>query len=94
MRNKYPGICYRCGKNVEVGMGHFERVPRGGWRVQHAECAIEFRGQSDDVTKERNLLYGSRRNKCDEEIAKGTGKGAQRARRRLREKAIKNGDAP
>lgn len=26
MRNRYPGICYRCNKLVEVGKGHFERV--------------------------------------------------------------------
>lgn len=44
MRNKYPGICYRCGKRVEVGEGHFERVPGRGWRVQHADCAIKYRG--------------------------------------------------
>ena len=25
MRNKYKGICYYCGKTVEVGDGHFER---------------------------------------------------------------------
>lgn len=40
MRNKYPGICYRCGKEVKAGEGHFERY-HGGWRVQHASCAIE-----------------------------------------------------
>jgi len=39
MRNKYPGICYRCGKPVAAGKGHFERHNRG-WRVQHADCAI------------------------------------------------------
>lgn len=43
MRNKYPGKCYRCGQNVGPGDGHFERIP-GGWRVQHAECAIQHRG--------------------------------------------------
>jgi hypothetical protein len=48
MRNKYPGICYRCGKLVEVGKGHFEKTRRGTtkvgpWRVQHAECAILHR---------------------------------------------------
>ena len=40
MRNKYPGICYRCGKPVEKGEGHFERH-NGGWRTQHAECCIK-----------------------------------------------------
>ena len=45
MRNKYPGICYRCGKRVEAGKGHFEKIigEKNGWRVQHAECAIKFR---------------------------------------------------
>lgn len=45
-RNKYPGICYRCGKRVEVGDGHFEKImgQTKGFRVQHAKCAIEFRG--------------------------------------------------
>jgi len=42
MRNKYPGICYRCGKEVKAGEGHFERH-NNGWRVQHASCAIKFR---------------------------------------------------
>ncbi|MEO1772519.1 hypothetical protein [Candidatus Enterococcus ferrettii] len=43
MRNKYPGYCYRCGEYVDAGKGHFERV-RGHWRVQHADCAIKYRG--------------------------------------------------
>lgn len=43
-RNRYPGTCYRCGQRVEPGDGHFERVPEGGWRVQHAGCAIRWRG--------------------------------------------------
>ena len=42
MRNKYPGICYRCKNLVEPGTGHFERTPFG-WRVQHADCAILHR---------------------------------------------------
>lgn len=42
MRNKYPGACYRCGGHVEAGAGHFERH-RGGWRLQHATCAIQHR---------------------------------------------------
>lgn len=91
MRNRYPGICYRCGKNVEAGAGHFERLPHRGWRVQHADCAIKFRGQADAITEERNRLAARRRHKSDEERAMGTGKGAQRARRRLREKAMAEG---
>lgn len=45
MRNRYPGICYRCNTLVEKGKGHFEkcRFSSGGWRVQHAECAIKNR---------------------------------------------------
>lgn len=50
MRNKYPGFCYRCKKRVESGDGHFEKIPARErrspqkWRMQHAECAIKFRG--------------------------------------------------
>lgn len=40
MRNKYPGICYRCNKKVEVGKGHFERH-HGIWRTQHADCCLQ-----------------------------------------------------
>lgn len=42
MRNKYPGICYRCGETVAPKDGHFERF-QGSWRTQHASCAITFR---------------------------------------------------
>lgn len=85
MRNKFPGICYRCGENVAVGAGHFEKMPGHGWRVQHATCAIEFRGCPDDVTLERNAMQRRQRNRTDAIIAQGTGKSAQRARRRLRD---------
>lgn len=56
MRNKHPGICYRCGETVAPGDGHFERVSdalrrkvratkiTGKWAMQHAECAIKYRG--------------------------------------------------
>ena len=55
MRNKYPGTCYRCGERVEAGEGHFERITHShrrkwnapklrGWYVQHADCAIKYRG--------------------------------------------------
>lgn len=47
MRNRYGGNCYRCGDWVEPGSGHFER--RGlKWLVQHAGCAIAYRGQGPD----------------------------------------------
>jgi hypothetical protein len=42
MRNKYPGPCYVCEKIVEKQAGHFERF-NGGWRVIHAQCAIDQR---------------------------------------------------
>ncbi len=42
MRNKHPGVCYRCGKRVEVGEGHFQRS-KGKWIIQHAQCAIDAR---------------------------------------------------
>ncbi len=42
MRNRFAGKCYRCGQLVEAGAGHFERH-KGGWRVQHASCAITHR---------------------------------------------------
>ncbi len=41
-RNKYGGTCYRCNKYVAPQAGHFERY-KGGWRVQHVECAIKHR---------------------------------------------------
>lgn len=44
MRNKFPGTCYRCGEHCKAGEGHFERIPGKGWRVQHAICAIKYRG--------------------------------------------------
>lgn len=76
MRNKYPGICYRCGKPVAAGDGHFERF-RGGWRTQHADCAIQHRGESDPEREADRLRRLER-------MATGTGKPAQNARRRLR----------
>jgi hypothetical protein len=45
MRNRYPGVCYRCGERVEPGEGHFERHGIG-WRTQHADCAIQWRGKA------------------------------------------------
>ena len=43
-RNKYPGRCYCCGKWIEPGYGHFEKV-RGAspgqpkWRIKCVQCA-------------------------------------------------------
>ena len=52
MRNRFAGTCYRCGQRVEPGAGHFERHNRG-WRTQHAECAIAYRGKSEMVNVTR-----------------------------------------
>lgn len=35
MRNKYKGICYKCGGVVEVGQGYFQRS-KGEWLTKHA----------------------------------------------------------
>lgn len=75
MRNQYPGKCYRCGRNVETGTGHFERFG-AGWRLQHASCAIEHRGTPDPARQALNHNRLKIR-------ATGTGKSAQRARQRL-----------
>jgi hypothetical protein len=42
MRNKHKGICYFCGKVVEVKEGHFERY-KGSWRTIHANCVFRQR---------------------------------------------------
>ena len=90
MRNRYPGTCYRCGSHVAPGAGHFEKIPGSGWRVQHATCAIKFRGCPDAVTLERNAMQRRQRKRTDAIIAQGTGKSAQRARRRLRDLSAQN----
>lgn len=49
MRNKYPGVCYRCGLTVEAGKGHFEKIQSKSspvkWRTQHADYAIIWRSK-------------------------------------------------
>jgi hypothetical protein len=48
VRNRYPGTCYRCGKPVEKGAGHFERVPNSHpvlWRTLHVECVFDQRAE-------------------------------------------------
>jgi len=47
MRNKYKGVCYRCGKIVEVGEGFFERHNKS-WRVQHIECANKHKTENKE----------------------------------------------
>lgn len=77
MRNTYGGTCYRCSGYVAPGDGRFERF-RGGWRVQHASCAIEHRGTPDPeraADRWRRMAL----------LAQQTGRKAQRARRWLRE---------
>lgn len=44
MRNKFEGVCYRCGKTVKVGAGHFERSGRS-WRTIHAQCVFDQRAE-------------------------------------------------
>jgi uncharacterized UPF0146 family protein len=51
MRNRYAAICYRCGKMVEVGQGHFQKSQKNikvrfasKWLTQHAECARKYFG--------------------------------------------------
>lgn len=43
MRNKYSGLCYRCGEIVEKGQGHFEKnaKPPAKWKLQHASCCLK-----------------------------------------------------
>lgn len=55
MRNRFPGTCYRCGKRVEAGEGHFEKIKKAGpgpkWRTQHADCAIQYRGTTHSAER-------------------------------------------
>ena len=67
MRNRFPGTCYRCGERVKAGEGHFERY-RGGWRVQHASCAIKNRTTAQEkhaamTSNERTKARAARRKK-------------------------------
>ena len=78
MRNRHGGTCYRCATWCAPGDGHFERF-RGGWRVQHATCAIRFAGVPDPAREADRLRRVTA-------LASGTGKAAQRARRELRDR--------
>lgn len=86
MRNQYPGTCYRCGDEVAAGDGHFERTLDRfkKWRLQHASCAIRFRGtdvgKPGETEKRERFALGNLWSK-----ASGTGPKAQRARAKLRE---------
>jgi DNA-directed RNA polymerase subunit RPC12/RpoP len=37
MRNKYPGVCFRCGAHVASGSGHFQREA-GRWLIRCKAC--------------------------------------------------------
>lgn len=55
MRNKFSGPCYRCGKEVRIGDGHFQKHG-AKWLLQHAYCAIQYRNQRqllDDEMRRR-----------------------------------------
>lgn len=91
MRNQHPGPCYRCGETVNAGDGHFERMPWGStvkWRLQHAHCAIAYRGQADAVTELRNQQQRALTEKRQREKAAGTGPVARKARANLRKKGL------
>lgn len=53
MRNKFAGKCYRFGKKVEPGQGHFEKW-NGVFRTQHADCAIQHRGTNHHYLMGKN----------------------------------------
>lgn len=38
MKNKYPGTCIRCAREVEAGDGECSKSPSGRWQVQHSRC--------------------------------------------------------
>jgi hypothetical protein len=75
VRNKFKGVCYRCGKVVEAGDGHFEKLDRSEhslavvrqlclpagvkWVVQHSSCAIKYRGTTHTYKEERNEVTES-----------------------------------
>ena len=82
MRNKFPGVCYRCGKWCEAGDGHFERLGQS-WRVQHASCAIEHRGVMD-AERQAHQEFRLKVN------AMLTGKKGQRARQKLAQRNAEN----
>lgn len=77
MRNRHGGTCYRCNEWCQPGDGHFERF-RSGWRVQHATCAIKYRGVPDAEREADRIARLERQ-------AAGTGRPAQRARQLLRQ---------
>jgi len=57
-RNKYKGVCYRCGETVDPGEGHYQLSYRhdGKFILQHADCAIKHRGSKKGM-KETCTIY-------------------------------------
>ena len=55
-RNRYPGICYRCGKPVPVGYGHFERHG-AGWLIKCVKCTSgrKVRDTDPEVVRAKKL---------------------------------------
>lgn len=72
MTNRYPAMCYRCGGRCEIGEGRSERF-KGGWRTQHASCALLYRDKPEDGHVRE---YAA--------LAQGVGPAARRARAKLR----------
>lgn len=63
MRNRYPGICYKCGKKVPPGFGFFERCGRFSngkaiWRIQCVKCCDgrDVKETDKEVQRIRNRL--------------------------------------
>jgi len=62
MRNRYPGKCSRCGRNVPAGAGTTQNVG-GRWVVTHDECpevtsglGIGGAGSDDYSTRTESVL--------------------------------------
>jgi hypothetical protein len=53
VRNKFAGICYRCGKWCNAGDGHCDKRQGSSWAVQHVTCAIA----SSKATKTKEKSY-------------------------------------
>jgi ribosome-binding protein aMBF1 (putative translation factor) len=50
MRNKYAGNCFRCGKRVWPGEGHFQRH-KGSWLVVCLDCVDKHRAEKEAKEK-------------------------------------------
>ena len=88
MRNQFAGTCYRCGETVEAGAGHLEYGAVGrGWRVQRAECAMQFRSRAGGKPGETEQREAWQQRRLQER-AQGTGKRAQRARQAIKGQLI------